>query len=423
MLGAPVTRFFNELDEAIRRHGHVFVFLSLALSLVVDFGGVSFLAALLAYCLVFSRFGSIGDSVNQFDRTYRTSDAGKAYILLVLYLAISCFVTLYHQDPPRAVETSAKQMLIAYAICFHIKNYDVRTIFAGAAVGAILAGVAAAYDFHFLAISRAEGVTNPIRFGFLAGLFGTLSLIALLFMRQSRAFTILMALGALAGLLAAYLSGSVGTALSIPPMVLVILFKLWTRSKARTASVAAVIVLVVSVLFALDVGSLRTRAGIALTSLQTLSQGNVTAMDGSSRLRAKLLEISLELFRENPVLGVGADGWDAAVMASADADASIDPNLRDLNQAHNQFANDLAKGGLIQAASGLALLLVPLFLFLRRRPFSNDAGSLGALAGVVTCVGYAMIGLTESIMVLSLPACIYAILVFFLIAAPVPKDV
>lgn len=418
-----MTRFFNELDEAIRRRGHIFVFLSLALSLVVDFGGVGFLAALLASCLIFSRFGSIGDSINQFDRTYRASDAGKTYTLFVLYLAISCFVALYHQDQPRVVETVVKQMLVAYAICFHVKNYDVRTVFAGAAVGAILASAAAAYDFHFLAIARAEGVTNPIRFGFLAGLFGALSLIALLFLRQSRAFTALTALGALSGLLAAYLSGSVGTALSIPPMVLIILFRLWTKSKARTAYVAVAVVLVVSVLFALDVGSLRSRAGATLTSLDAWSEGDTRAMGPSSKLRTRLLEISVELFRENPVLGVGAAGWEAAVTASADSNASVDQDLRDLNQAHNQLANDLAKGGLVQAAAGLALLLVPLFLFLRRRPFSNDADSLGPLAGVVTCVGFTMIGLTESIMVLSLPACIYAILVTFLMAKPAAKDV
>ena len=146
-------------------------------------------------------------------------------------------------------------------------------------------------------------------------------------------------------------------------------------------------------------------------------------MGPSSKLRTRLLEISVELFRENPVLGVGAAGWEAAVTASADSNASVDQDLRDLNQAHNQLANDLAKGGLVQAAAGLALLLVPLFLFLRRRPFSNDAGSLGPLAGVVTCVGFTMIGLTESIMVLSLPACIYAILVTFLMAKPAAKDV
>jgi hypothetical protein len=106
-----------------------------------------------------------------------------------------------------------------------------------------------------------------------------------------------------------------------------------------------------------------------------------------------------------------------------DSNTSIDQDLRDLNQAHYQLANDLAKGGIVQAASRLALLLVPLFLFLRRRPFSDDTASLGALAGVVTCVGFTMISLTESIMMLSLPACIYVILVFFLIATPMPGQV
>lgn len=45
--------------------------------------------------------------------------------------------------------------------------------------------------------------------------------------------------------------------------------------------------------------------------------------------------------------------WNAAVDASAKTDGFAGSELRTLNQAHNQLANDLAKGGIVRGLAGL----------------------------------------------------------------------
>ena len=114
--------------------------------------------------------------------------------------------------------------------------------------------------------------------------------------------------------------------------------------------------------------------------------------------------------------GVGNAGWAAAI----DPLFLSDQLAVRFNQAHNQFANDFAKGGLVRGLAGIAFILVPLLLFLRSKPLADREESLPALLGLITCIGFAAFSLTESVMILNLPAAIYCILTFYLMAAKMP---
>jgi O-antigen ligase len=378
----------------------------------VDFGGVGFLGAYLAACVLASRGASFGDSINHFDRAYRLSDCGKTYAIFVIYFAVNLFVVFYHNDKLGGVESSLKQLAIAYSIFFHIKKYDIGTIFIGAAIGAVFAALAAFYELGLLEIPRPGGVTNPIRFGMIAGLFGVISVAGFLFARNSRSFTVLTFVGAIAGIAATILSGSRGAAIAVPLMLLLLLLRLWRQSKPIALTVLAAFMLVAVPIIALETGKLRERTSDAVEDVSALWEGQ-KLNDESVHDRVRLLELSMELFREYPLLGAGTSGWEESVDKLVDKKA-VSHNF---NQAHNQFANDFAKGGLVLGLGGLALIFVPMFFFLRSKPFENGEASLAAFVGFITCVGFAAFCLTESVMVLSLPSCIYAILVCYLLAA------
>jgi O-antigen ligase len=139
--------------------------------------------------------------------------------------------------------------------------------------------------------------------------------------------------------------------------------------------------------------------------------------DQSARDRRALLVLSLDLFRRNVWLGAGHRGWTEAI---AEVNSRPNPEGRpapNYNQAHNQYANDLAKGGLVRGAAGLAFVLVPFFLFLRARPFVDLPATMPAFLGLIVVLGFAAFSLTESVMVLSLPASLYPLLVFYLLGA------
>ena len=117
------------------------------------------------------------------------------------------------------------------------------------------------------------------------------------------------------------------------------------------------------------------------------------------------------------MLGVGVKGWNDAVAELVNAPDPDDRLASPYNQAHNQYADDLAKGGIVRFLLGFLILFLPLYLFLKCEPFSGQKGSEFALAGVVICVGFMIFCLSESLMILSLTATVHTILVFYLLAA------
>lgn len=399
----------SPLYDIVRRGGVVAVFLTLALSTVLNFGGVGIVGVFLAACALASGFRSITDSVRSFDRDYRQNCRGQTYVVFVIYAAVGTFLFFYHRNDSGSIETSLKMLAIAYAVFFHLDDYDVRVVFWGAAVGAILAAIAAGVELFVFDLDRSGGATNPIRFGFLASLFSAISLVGLLFADGSSRFKVAMILGIVAGITAAYLSASRSVFVGLPLTMLPILPRLWRLSRRWTFLTLAALLLIGASLVALDAGSMRQRLMISAGEVVALSQGDEPASPTDGNVRLQMLRLAGDLFMKNPLVGTGERGWANAIGAVAEQPV-------DFNQAHNQYADDLAKGGLIRFFSGLALLFVPLFLFLLSDPFSNRQETIPAILGLVCCVGFAVFCFVDSIMMLSLSGCVFAALICFLMA-------
>jgi O-antigen ligase len=155
----------------------------------------------------------------------------------------------------------------------------------------------------------------------------------------------------------------------------------------------------------------------AYAQISALIGGGGKVADRSVGDRTKLLLLSYRLFQEEPLLGVGVKGWNAAVVALVDAPDPAERLSLPYNQAHNQYADDLAKGGIVRFLLSFLILFLPLYLFLKREPFSGQKGSEFALAGVVTSVAFMIFCLSESLMLLSLTATVHTIMIFFLLKA------
>lgn len=415
------------------------IVLTLALSLTVGFGGVGFVLAVLTVHILATRLEVISRSLGNFNRDFLLSDVGIVSVTIIVYVLAIILVAAYHVDNTREIETSLKLFLIGYFVVNCVEDYSLRAIFIGSAMGAVLACGYALYEVGFLGLERADGPTNAIRFGMMATLFSGLSLVALLFAPGPRWFSILMTLGAFGGLLASFLSGSRGAIIAIPVLVLVLLPRIWRCPRKSAISFLALYVATAMSLMMLDVGSLRLRAIAALDELQFEQEAGVdvagpegtaavagpepvalaqpVSMEESVRARQQLLALSFHMFRENTVFGGGGYGWEREALRRMQPNETGMVLPTHFNQAHNQYANDFARGGLIRGFAGLALLGVPMFLFFRSKPFSDREGSVAALAGLMTCVAFSVFCLTESVMSLSLPVSVYAVLVCYLMAA------
>ncbi|MCV3243667.1 O-antigen ligase family protein [Mesorhizobium sp. ZC-5] len=415
------------------------IVLTLALSLTVGFGGVGFVLAVLTVHILATRLEVISRSLGNFNRDFLLSDEGIVSVTIIAYVLAIILIAAYHVDNTREIETSLKLFLIGYFVVNCVEDYSLRAIFIGSAMGAVLACGYALYEVGFLGLERADGPTNAIRFGMMATLFSGLSLVALLFAPGPRRFSMLMTLGAFGGLLASFLSGSRGAIIAIPVLVLLLLPRIWRRPRKSAISFLALYVATAMSLMMLDVGSLRLRAIAALDELQFEQEAEVdvaasegtaavagsepvalaqpVSMEESVRARQQLLALSFHMFRENPIFGGGGYGWEREAVRRMQPNETGMVLPTHFNQAHNQYANDFARGGLIRGFAGLALLGVPMFLFFRSKPFSDREGSVAALAGLMTCVAFSVFSLTESVMSLSLPVSVYAVLVCYLMAA------
>ncbi|MDW6025035.1 O-antigen ligase family protein [Mesorhizobium sp. BAC0120] len=409
-------------EAVTRRCGNPIVFLTLVLSLVINIGAGGLLLLYLAALALVSRLRLVVQSFRNFTLEFCRSDIGRMYLVVSGLTLIVLFLSFYHREWGE-LEVALKRFFIAYVVVNFIWKYSTRLILDGAAVGALLACVVAVVQVVWLGADRAEGPTNAIRFGMIAALFSAVSLAGAMFSIESRVHSMFYGAAGFGGLVATFFSGSRGALLALPFMLAPLALRLVSAWSWRRLALLFAYILVAFALFVSDGGKLRTRTETALIAMglpqETAAghEGQSAQEDQSAHIRRALLVAAFDLFRKNVWLGAGYLGWTEAI---AGANSSPNPEDRlkaNFNQAHNQYANDLAKGGLLRGAAGLAFVLVPLLFFLRARPFSDWPATMPALLGVIVVLGFGAFSLTESVMVLSLPASLYSLLVFYLLGA------
>lgn len=398
------------------RDGNWSVFLTLALCLTISFGGIGFIVAGALISIARTRFRLIPDALRLYGTEWLRSDALAINMLVLVITLVQLALLFYHWDDLSQFENQVKQYVTALAVLLTIRRFPVQLVLWGAAAGCVLATVVAVGDGLVYGTVRAAGPTNAVRFGMVAALLSMLSLTGAMFGGGSRAVRVFFAIAAVFGLYAAFASGTRSALVAMPIIVLLLLPGLWR--KARTVAIVAA-VLFAGLSVALGIWQMKvlryaTSDTEMLVELPLLGE---TMLDQSIRDRVVMLGMSATLLATNPLFGVGDAGWAKAVQEQRRAGAGGTALEFDFNQAHNQYANDFAKGGLLRGVGGLALIALPLVLFLRRRPFDLDRESLAPLLGVITCSAYAVFGLTESVMDLSLTSSLYIVLVFYLMAS------
>lgn len=397
------------------RSGDIALFLTIALCLVVDFSGAGILLAYMVLVGV-SRFGLVVQSFRNFTSEFRRSDTGHMYILLGALTVLAAALSLYHREWGE-FEVAAKRFIVAYVVVNLVWNYSSRFVLAAVTCGAALACGLAVFDVYVLHVAKADGSTNSIRFGMLAALFSVLALCGWLFANASRGTLFFYAAGSILGLWAAMLSGSRGALLAIPLMLVAPTVRLAMAWRPWKMIALAGYVLAAAFFLVVNTGGLRSSSESAITEIGDPSEVNEKPADRSTSIRRDLLFFALDQFRENIWLGVGSSGWDSAIREAMGDPDSPYRFRTPFNQAHNQFVNDLAKGGMLRAAFGVLLIAVPFLIFLRAHPVSDRDQTMPSLLGLVTVVGFAAFSMTESVMVLSLTASIYSVLVFYLLGA------
>ena len=404
-----------DIYSRIKGNGDILVALSLSICMVWQLAWLGILLVFLGLLILTSRFKFVTDSLKAYDQTFLQSSRGQYFNVRVLYAVLVLLVSLYHRGGFSAAETPAKCVVLAY-IVLNIGKYRWSVLICGVAAGAVIAAGSAVVDLYVYHAVRPFGLINPIRLGMIALTFGAISAVGLVHARSLLMAAVAVA-GSTAGFATAFLSGSRGALLALPFILLLLAPVLWQRSRRVFAVVSIFLAVFATLMLAGNVGGMSTRIMTATAQVYATVAGDEKVSDRSVGDRTKLLLLAYRLFKEEPLLGVGTQRWNAAVAELVNAPEPEDRLVSPYNQAHNQYADDLAKGGIVRFLLGFLILFMPLYLFLTREPFSGQSGSEFALAGVVTSVAYMLFCLSESLMILSLPAAVQTILVFYLLSA------
>jgi O-antigen ligase len=149
-------------------------------------------------------------------------------------------------------------------------------------------------------------------------------------------------------------------------------------SLAARVVVAAALVALVSIAV-VWVGGERVVSNLGTVGEELAAQNEAAATRWNTR-RVDIWRATWEMFKDNPIAGVGFGGYWAAIPRYHDASGEYIPQ-----QAHNDYLELLASGGVI----GSVIFLCSVFLFLRRAREALRSGDAfrraactGALAGI-----------------------------------------
>jgi O-antigen ligase len=407
--------------QTLRSNGDLFVAASLVGCLLFQDWTIGIFVIFLFLTAIISRLWFITHSINKYQK-YFFSSLIICYNLKIIYTFVIVLLTFFHSDSIGEFETPLKALLVAFIISLNIDRFRWNIFIYGASLGAIFSLALGIIQIEFEAIPRPGGATNPIRFGMIALTLALVCAVGLIRVRGNRILATLSLAGLLSGVAVALLSGSRGALIALPIALLFLIPLLWRRSRYAFVVVGLVLSVFVGGLLIGNVGWMSTRIGTAFTGVSSALSGEKVTGDRSVADRVKLLSLSATLFREHPLFGVGALGWNEATEKLAIAPDQNDRIFEAYNQAHNQYADDLAKGGAVRFLSSLLMMILPFYFFLKHKPFSSREGSEFALAGIVVTVSFIIFCLSESLMILSLPATIYTVLTFYLLAACAHKS-
>lgn len=333
-------------------------------------------------------------------------------------LAVIFISQLYHQDLSARYFDSSARFLLAVPILLALRGISVRTLSViqyAFPLGAIAALVAVMVENPAVRYNASTSFMNHIHLGDMALLLGFLSVFGIDWIGKDRlAVKALKVFGLLAGLTVSVLSSARGGWIAIPVFVAVLVY---CRSRANFFNRIAVAMLTIGAACLLGyffVEPIRQRMWLIYSDLVQFTSGNA---DTSIGIRLQLWKAAFHLIAENPILGVGADGFGRAMDAlSASGYITGVAAFFGKGEVHNEILAQTVRFGIFGLCSILAIYFVPFFLFLRAAKTGTPQQNGAAMMGMCVTLGFFVFGLTVETFDLKMTAAFYSLTVAVLLA-------
>jgi O-antigen ligase len=254
---------------------------------------------------------------------------------------------------------------------------------------------------------------DPLTFGSLSLLLGLLSLISLnLYGRDELPIWILKLAAFAAGVYLSIQSQSRTGWLALP--VLLAIWLISSRAKARAATLGASLLVAVAIALAAYLGSeiVQKRVDLALEEAASYSLVNPNP-DNSLSMRISMWRIGLYLFSLRPLAG-----WGDSSFAHVLDDPQIAPYATEFTRRfalnhgfHNEFVTNAVRAGVFGVVATLLLFAVPGWIFAKELRSNRQSVRGASLLGLCFVVGEFICGMTVEVVNLKFTASFYAMLV------------
>lgn len=329
----------------------------------------------------------------------------KIFFLSMTLLFLSAVITSVYSNTELARADRLSTFVFAIPVYIFIKGNTLKEnyIWLGLVIGSAITLGVALYQVFDLNYPRATGSINPIMFGNIALIMGTMALAGTGWFRQQQKWMVaLPILAFIAGLTTSALSGSRGGWVALPFLGLILAwYSMKNLSFKKLASLVALAVLLVGMIYLVPQTGVQKRVAAGIKNIDQY----ITSTDVNDRARATSIGVRFEMwksawtiFLDNPVLGVGWGSFQSETKKLVDK-GLINPRASKYYHAHNQYLSALAKGGLLGLSALIFLVITPFVLFYKylSRDYSDETNRI-ALAGLVLVVGFACFSLSEAIL-------------------------
>jgi O-antigen ligase len=332
---------------------------------------------------------------------------------------IAIFVSqLYHHDLIARYFDSDVRFLLAIPVLLSLRHINIKMLSIMQytfPLGAIAALVAVMMTNPGVRTDASTSYMNHIHLGDIALLLGFLSLFSVNWLRMDHPVVKLFKiLGLIAGLAVSVLSSARGGWMAIPVFVFVFIY---FRTNGRLFNKMLLAMLLIAVLGLLGyflIEPIRHRLWMIYSDLSLFSGGNA---DTSIGIRLQLWKAAFYLIAQNPVFGVGADGFREA-MDGLSASGFITPVAAGYGkgEVHNEILAHTVRFGIFGLASVMAVYFVPFAIFLRAARSKIHPQNVAAMMGICVTLGFFVFGLTVETFDLKMTAAFYSLTVAVLLA-------
>ena len=250
------------------------------------------------------------------------------------------------------------RLLLAIPVYLYVRRIGVNLniVLIGVAIGVIMTGVYAWYQYVELGVERVYGITNPIYYGNIVILLLFLSVIGLISVKNMW-FKFLLIVAIFFGMYAALNSGTRGGWITLPILIILFMtYNVWNIALwKRLLSAIMMMIILVGTYYSPDF-SVKQRVDNAIESVSAYYIDNRMNAVG---YRFEMWKASYLSAKDHNFLGAGENSFKPE-MKRLSEEGRVYKGLQYFTDPHSQYFNALLDQGLVGLVSLLFIFLIPL---------------------------------------------------------------